>query len=68
MANERISIAINRIERAIARAEILATRPQNSPARQPDEDPELARRHDSLRDQVETAVARIDALIRSGEA
>ena len=67
MANERINIAIGRLDRAVARVEGLAGQSISRPQQPTPHDPDLHKRHDLLRDQVEAAFVRIDALIRSAE-
>jgi hypothetical protein len=64
MANDRLKFAIGRLERAAARVERLtAEAPSVSGAG--NADPALVQRHEELRQQVRTAIGRIDALIAS---
>ncbi|MFS0736429.1 hypothetical protein ABC347_05200 [Sphingomonas sp. 1P06PA] len=56
MLDERLIIAIGRIERALSRIETAAQR--SAPA-----DPGLAARHAALRRDTAAAIARLDALI-----
>jgi len=64
MANDRLGFAISRLDGAIARIE------KHLNARTPSNDREIEMvldRHSRLRDQVQSAIGRIDRLIQSAE-
>ncbi|WP_131819265.1 hypothetical protein [Sphingomonas jatrophae] len=61
MNDERIIVAVGRLERALARAEAAAARPPSAPVADPDE--ELRARHQRLRDSTQAAIARLDTLL-----
>jgi hypothetical protein len=64
MANDRLKFAIGRLERATARVERLTA--EVRPAGEADgSDPALIERHEQLRQQVRSAIGRIDTLIAS---
>jgi hypothetical protein len=67
MGQDRVVIAIARIERALARIEAAAGRP--SPASMDGDSgaSELRAAHLALRGRVEGAIAQIDGLLASGE-
>lgn len=64
MANDRLKFAIGRLERATARVERLISDARPSSERN-GVDPILVQRHEQLRDQVRSAIGRIDMLIAS---
>lgn len=64
MANDRLKFAIGRLERATARVERLIAEVRPS-GRDNGVDPLLHQRHEQLRQQVRSAIGRIDALIAS---
>jgi|GEM_PF-1022825 len=66
MANDRLQFAIDRLERMTGRIEHLVTEAANHSAAGTG-DPDLVKRHDQLRTQVQAAIGRIDALIASAE-
>ena len=57
MSEQRISAAVDRIERALARIE--------EAAREPREDSELAARHEALRQRVSGCLEDLDTLIKA---
>lgn len=57
MADERLIVAIGRIERALSRMEKLATAPSNAP------DAELADRHERLKKETLDAIRGIDQIL-----
>ena len=57
MADERLIVAIGRIERAVSRVEKLATAPANGP------DTELADRHERLKKETLDAIRGIDQIL-----
>ncbi|WP_397576671.1 hypothetical protein [Sphingorhabdus sp.] len=57
MADERLIVAIGRIERALSRVEKLAKAPANAP------DAELADRHERLKKETLDAIRGIDQLL-----
>jgi hypothetical protein len=57
MADERLIVAIGRIERALSRVENLATAPANAP------DAELADRHERLKKETLEAIRSIDQIL-----
>ena len=63
VTDERLILAIGRLERALARAEAAARAPRSGlpPASAPDA--ALAERHESLRARTAEAILRLDALI-----
>jgi len=63
MEEERIAKALARIEAAARRIESAATRTSTTPS-----DPELAQRHEKLREEARAALAEIDNLIGVLEA
>ena len=63
MGQERLSDALGRIERAIARAEAAAGRRGAQPSAEPDAG--LREAHDTLRGKVESAIAQLDRLLES---
>lgn len=66
MGSERLTSAIQRLDRALARVEAAAARPARPPA--PDHAHEkLLERHRILRGQVEAAIKRMDVLIAAAE-
>ena len=66
MANDRLKFAIGRLDRATARVERLIA--ENRPAVGGEgSDPLLAQRHELLRQQVSTAIKRIDTLIAAAD-
>ena len=69
MADERALNAIRRLERALARVEAAATRPQPpAPAPSHSEDLRLLMDvHETLRSRVEGAIGQIDRLLESAE-
>ena len=67
MADERALNAIRRLERALARVEAAATRPQ-PPAAAPAESEDLRQLidvHETLRSRVEGAIGQIDRLLET---
>ena len=69
MADERLGLAIERLERALARSEALADRPAPAASGMAAEDvAELERRHSALRRQTISAIAELDAVIAHAEA
>jgi len=66
MANDRLQFAIDRLERLTGRIEHLVAEAANHSASGAG-DPDLVKRHDQLRTQVQAAIGRIDALIASAE-
>lgn len=64
MIDERLILAIGRLERALSRIETLtqAAAPAPVPAAGP-ADPALAGRHDALRARTAEAIVRLDALL-----
>jgi len=64
MANERLKFAIGRLDRATARVErLVAEHRPGAPSSEADK--RLHEKHQQLRDQVRTAISRIDTLIAS---
>jgi hypothetical protein len=64
MANDRLKFAIGRLERAAARVERLTA--EARPVSGTDSvDPAFLQQHEKLRQQVRSAIGRIDALIGS---
>lgn len=59
MSNDRMMQAIGRIERALARLEIIGPRRAESPAG----DPGLAARHEKLKAETRSAIGEIDRLL-----
>lgn len=57
MADERLIVAIGRIERALSRVEKLATAPSNAP------DADLADRHERLKKETLDAIHGIDQIL-----
>jgi hypothetical protein len=68
MGADRALQAIGRIERALARIEGSAARPQPAPQGSSQVDERLAAAHETLRGKVEAAIAQIDELLGAGEA
>ncbi|HEX8668462.1 MAG TPA: hypothetical protein VF727_08850 [Allosphingosinicella sp.] len=64
MGDDRLSVALGRIERAVARLEALDSRPA---AAAPPADG-LAAAHEALRGRVEQAIGQIDRLLSNVEA
>ncbi|QJB68067.1 hypothetical protein [Parasphingorhabdus halotolerans] len=62
MENERVILAIGRIERALSRIE--AAKPRETGAQS---DPALEKRHATLKDEMEQAIKTIDGLIAREE-
>lgn len=65
MADDRIIVAIERIERALGRLERIAAAPAPAPppiAAHPDHQA-LAKRHEQLRSQAESTLSMLDMLI-----
>lgn len=72
MSEDRLILAIGRLERGLARIEAMADRPP-PPAAPAEPDPareaqllSLTHRHDRLKGRVESAIASIDAIIAKG--
>jgi hypothetical protein len=63
MGDDRLSVALGRIERAVARLETMDSRP--APAAPPADG--LAAAHEALRGRVEQAIGRIDRLLADAE-
>ncbi len=63
MATQRISQAMDRIDRALARIETQAALTRHSPAGDTASGSALAARHEALRSSVIATVAQLDALI-----
>jgi len=61
MADDRIIVAIGRIERALTRVERIARTP--SPAAPTDDYAQLAARHERLRAETESSIETLDRLI-----
>lgn len=68
MPDERLVIAIGRIERALARIESLPAAPEPAPAIADAHYAALEERHLRLRDSAAAALAGLDRLIGSGAA
>jgi hypothetical protein len=58
MAEQRLIVAIGRIERALSRIEQMPTRPASGTA-----DTELALRHEKLKSETRSAIADIDRIL-----
>ena len=71
MSAERITQAMDRIDRALSRIETQAALARHSGKASPDNDDagdsNLAKRHEALRQQVESSLAELDTLIESLE-
>ena len=67
MSAERITEAMDRIDRALSRIETQAALSRHSTNASPNNDSELAERHEALREQVESSLAELDTLIESLE-
>jgi hypothetical protein len=71
MPSERITQAMDRIDRALSRIETQAALSRHSVNASPDNDDardsELVQRHEALREQVESSLAELDTLIESLE-
>lgn len=65
MANERFKFAIGRLDRVAARIERILAESSRVTGGQPTTDPGFAERHEQLRQQVRSAIGRIDTLIDS---
>ena len=63
MQNERVIVAIGRIERALSRIEAAKPKDAGSPM-----DPALEMRHAVLKDEMEQAIKTIDGLIARQES
>lgn len=70
MSEDRLILAIGRLERALARVETVASRPRSETVTT---DPEvqanlatLTSRHEKLKQQVEGAIAALDRIIAKG--
>ena len=71
MSSERITQAMDRIDRALSRIETQAALSRHSgnalPENDDGDDSELAQRHEALCEQVESSLAELDTLIESLE-
>ena len=71
MSAERITHAMDRIDRALSRIETQAALSRHSANASPDNDDagdsELAQRHEALRKKVESSLTELDTLIESLE-
>ena len=67
MSAERITQAMDRIDRALSRIETQAALSRHSTNASPTNDSELVERHEALREQVESSLAELDMLIESLE-
>ena len=65
MADERALAAIQRIERALARIDASASRPQPGPSTDSEDLKELRDVHHALRAKVEGAIGQIDRLLEA---
>ena len=66
MSEDRLSLAIARIERACARVEAAAARPGSTGEADPVRIAQLEARHARLRAQVEEAIGELDQLLGEG--
>ena len=67
MSSDRIKIAMDRIDRALARIETQAALASHSNDVGPARDADLAARHAQLRDKVSASIAELDILIEGLE-
>ena len=67
MSAERITQAMDRIDRALSRIETQAALSRHSTTASPDNGSERTQRHEALREQVESSLAELDTLIESLE-
>ena len=67
MSSERIKIAMDRIDRALARIETQAALASHAPGTGTSGNAALAARHEALRERVEASLSELDALIEGLE-